>query len=423
MILIAIAKWDLNFRKSDVPHSQDSLRIKPHSPQFWRAAIGVATGGFSIFSLLYCVQPLLPVFASDFNISPSQSSLAISLPSFLTAASMMVNATLSEVIGRRIIMIAALVGSSVATILTGFASEWWQVLFLRALLGIALGGLPAVTMAYLADEMETNAIGLAMGLYLGGSGIGGMLGRFVVAALGDWSSWRLALEIIGTFGLAASVLFAFVLPASRNFKPQKPSFNGLIMGLVRESRDPGLRLLVFESFVMMGSYVMMFNYISFRLMEAPFGLSQLAVGGIFIVYILGSFSSAWMGELASRHGRRKVFPLGLIIMMCGVVCTWFDYLPMIIVGLAAITAGFFGAHSVASSWIGLRASPGGRAQASSIYLTCYYSGSAILGWMGGFFWSAGKWPAVSGFALTLLSMALFVAWRLAHIPPPAGSQG
>jgi YNFM family putative membrane transporter len=423
MILIAIEKWVLSFRKIDVSDIQENLRINRHSPAFWRAAIGVATGGFSIFSLLYCAQPLLPVFAVDFHISPAQSALAISLPSMLTAFSMMISASLSEVIGRRIIMIGALVGASTATILAGFVREWWELLFLRALMGISLGGLPAVTMAYLADEMEPNAIGLAMGLYIGGSGIGGMLGRFVVAALGDWASWRVALELIGLFGLTASIVFAFALPASRNFKPQKPELTALLMGLVRESRDPGLRLLVFESFVMMGSYVMMFNYISFRLMDAPFNLSQMAVGGIFIVYILGSFSSAWMGDLATRYGRRKIFPLGIMIMMSGVICTWFDFLPMIILGLAAITAGFFGAHSVASSWIGLRASPGGRAQASSIYLTCYYAGSAILGWTGGFFWSAGQWPAVSGFALTLLAMALFVAWRLAHIPPPASSQG
>ncbi len=394
-----------------------SVRIARNTPEFRRAALGLATGGFAIFALLYCAQPLLPAFAHEFRITPAQSSLALSLPMTLMAVTMIATASISEVVGRRSIMIAALAGSAIATLLLGFATQWWQVVFLRGLMGVTLSGLPAVAMAYLADEMEPDAIGSAMGLYIAGSGLGGMTGRLVVSALADWGSWRTGLVAIGAFSLASAVLFWYALPLSRNFRPQRSNLHSLIGGLARESRDPGLRLLVICAFVLMGAFVMIYNYIGFRLQQSPFGLSQTAVGFIFIVYLLGSFSSAWMGALATRYGRRRVFPAGLALMAFGAGLTVFDNLAAIVVGMAAITSGFFGAHSVASSWVGLRATPGGRAQAASIYLMCYYLGSAIIGWAGGYVWSAGGWPYVSSVAFGLIGTGLFCAALLGRVPP------
>ena len=66
-----------------------------------------------------------------------------------------------------------------------FAPNWPTLLALRALTGLTLSGVPAVAMAYLADEMDRSAIGLAMGLYIAGSTLGGMGGRLGVAALAD----------------------------------------------------------------------------------------------------------------------------------------------------------------------------------------------------------------------------------------------
>ena len=54
------------------------------------------------------------------------------------------------------------------------------MLLLRALTGLALSGLPAVAMAYLADEIAPESLGLAMGLYIAGSTLGGMAGRLLV---------------------------------------------------------------------------------------------------------------------------------------------------------------------------------------------------------------------------------------------------
>jgi YNFM family putative membrane transporter len=82
-----------------------------------------------------------------------------------------------------------------------------------------------------------------------------------------------------------------------------------------------------------------------------------------------------------------------------------------------ITWGFFGAHSIASSWIGLRAH-GARAQAAALYLFFYYLGSSLAGWAGGLFFARAGWPGVVGLLAALTGSALVVALRLSKVPPP-----
>ncbi len=76
-----------------------------------------------------------------------------------------------------------------------------------------------------------------------------------------------------------------------------------------------------------------------------------------------------------------------------------------------MTFGFFGAHSVASGWVGLQAKSG-KAQASSLYLFAYYLGSSVVGSLGGFFWKHGGWPGVAGMTGTLILIALALGARL-----------
>jgi YNFM family putative membrane transporter len=82
-----------------------------------------------------------------------------------------------------------------------------------------------------------------------------------------------------------------------------------------------------------------------------------------------------------------------------------------------VTIGFFAAHAVASSWVGLRAD-GGKAQASSLYMLSYYLGSSVAGSVGGMFWSHGGWTGVTVFIGGLGLIALALSLVLARTPPP-----
>jgi YNFM family putative membrane transporter len=142
------------------------------------------------------------------------------------------------------------------------------------------------------------------------------------------------------------------------------------------------------------------------------------VGLFSIVYLSGIYSSAKIGSLADRLGRRQVLWAVIVLMLAGMALTMFEPLTLVIIGVLMFTFGFFGAHSVASSWIGRRALKA-KGQASSLYLFSYYAGSSVAGTAGGVCWHYGGWNGIGLFIGVLLLIALAVALRLARLPPLA----
>ena len=397
--------------------SPNPRKISRTDAAFWRVTGAFFFGGFATFALLYSVQPLMPEFAREFAVSPALASLSLSASTLVLAVAMMGAGAVADVFGRKLVMAASLAATALATMLAALAPDWPTLLALRALAGLALAGLPAVAMAYLGDEMDAQAIGLAMGLYIAGSTLGGMAGRLVVAALSDHFGWRIAIAAVGAVGFVGAALIAAALPPSRKISPRRPDFGDLAASLIGQFSDPGLRLLFAEGFLLLGSFVCAYNYIGFRLMAAPFSLSQTTIGFVFVLYLVGAVSSMVMGDLAGRYGRRRVMWIAIAIEAAGVAVTLPDDIVAVVAGVALITWGFFGAHSIASSWVGLRAH-GSRAQASALYLFFYYVGSSLAGSAGGLFFAWAGWPGVALLLAAMTGAALVIALRLSKVPPP-----
>jgi YNFM family putative membrane transporter len=398
-------------------------KVRRGTAAFYRTNLALFAAGFSTFALMYCLQPLMPVFSREFHVTAAASSLSISLTTGFLAFSLLLAGGLSEAWGRKPMMVASLFSSAGLTVASAFLPTWPGFLAVRAFEGVTFSGLPSVAMAYLSEEMDSTAIGLAMGLYIGGSAVGGMSGRLIVGLLTDAVSWRFALAAIGCLGLASALVFWRSLPRSMHFEQHPPLVSKLLRLMSEHLRDFGLRWLYLEGFLLMGTFVTLYNYIGFRLVASPYHLTQSQVGLIFSVYLTGAVSSAWVGNLAGRLGRRKLLWVTILVMLSGLVITLAAPLVVIITGIAVFTFGFFGSHSIVSSWVGLRARHS-RAQASSLYLFFYYLGSSLVGSTGGLFWHHRQWYGVVGFTGALLVAAVLISVRLASVQPltdPASS--
>jgi MFS transporter, YNFM family, putative membrane transport protein len=391
------------------PPAADDL-IHHGTPAFRRTALAMFSAGFATFALLYCVQPLLPVFAREFGLSAAESSLSLSVTTGLLAPAMIVAGALSEARGRTPLMIASLAASAVLTILSAFATRWHVLLAFRAIAGITFAGLPAISMAYLSEEVHPNSIGFAMGLAIGGNGLGGMMGRLITSFITDLWSWRVALGAIGLLGIVATVITWRTMPPSRHFVARPLRARPLMLTFWEQLRDPALVGLYAAGFLLMGAFVTTYNYATYHLLSPAYRLSQSAAGSIFVVYLVGIFASAWIGSLADRVGRGRMLVAMAAIMLAGVALTALAPLVLVIVGIAVVTFGFFGGHTVASSWIGLRARHA-KAQASGLYFFFYYMGSSVAGAVGGIFWDKAGWPGVAGFVAILVAIALTIAVR------------
>ncbi|PWF48497.1 MFS transporter [Massilia glaciei] len=396
--------------------SASSTRRAAGGAAFKRINRAMLLGGFATFALLYCVQPLMPLLAGEFALTAAQSSWSLSISTAALALSLLLSGAVSERLGRKPLMVAAIAIAAATTVLCAFATSFGQLLALRAALGIALGGMPAIAMAYLGEEIEAQSLGLSMGLYIGGSAFGGMGGRLLTSVLTDHLSWRVALGVLGAAGMVAAWVFWRSLPPSRNFTPAEPGWDRLAAGLRQHCSDRGLLQLFVIAFILAGSFVGMYNVIGYRLLATPFGWSQSAVGALSLLYLIGMFSSVWAGRLADRLGRRGVLWIMLATMAAGLLLTLAASLWLIVPGIALFTFGFFASHCVASSWVGRRAR-GPKALASALYLFCYYIGSSVIGWLCGVMWQSGGWPAVVLALAGLLGGALRLALGLRGVPP------
>ncbi|WP_446907701.1 MFS transporter [Klebsiella pneumoniae] len=351
--------------------------IKRGTPQFMRVTLALFSAGLATFALLYCVQPILPVLSNEFGVSPASSSISLSISTAMLAVGLLFTGPLSDAIGRKPVMVTALLLAACCSLLSTMMTSWHGILIMRALIGLSLSGVAAV----------------------------GMSGRLLTGVFTDFFGWRVALAAISGFALAAAIMFWRILPESRHFRPTSLRPKTLLINFRLHWRDRGLPLLFIEGFLLMGAFVTLFNYIGYRLMMSPWSLSQAVVGLLSVAYLTGTWSSPKAGAMTVRFGRGPVMLGFTAVMLCGLLLTLFSSLWLIFIGMLLFSAGFFAAHSVASSWIGPRARRA-RGQASSLYLFSYYLGSSLAGTLGGVFWHHYGWNGVGGFIALLLLAAL-----------------
>ena len=182
--------------------------------------------------------------------------------------------------------------------------------------------------------------------------------------------------------------------------------------MARHLRNPRLLVLYATAFVAMGVFVSMYNFFGFRAV-LDFGLPAALSGLVYVVYLSGTWSSARAGVLLKRHGHGVVVLASSILMLLGALAAASGSLWVTLLGLLVFTASFFALHSTASGWVGLIAERD-RAEASSMYVFCYYMGSSILGAATGRAYEALPWAGFVGVLAGLLGVLAVVSaalWR------------
>ncbi|MFT4174677.1 MAG: MFS transporter [Rhodocyclaceae bacterium] len=386
------------------------------SRAYRKITLAISIGGFSNFALLYGAQPLMPNFSHEFGLPAAGASGVISMATGAMALSLIPASVLADRLGKRALMLFSVFASAFITLLCCAVDDFSQLLVLRALLGISLACLPAVAIAYLSEEIDSRHVGRAIGLYIAGNALGSMGGRFLAAIVADASSWRLAMAVLGGITLVAAGAFAQGLPSGAERPARRCRICELMAAARSHFADAGLPWLFVTGFILMGCFVSVFNYLAYRLGTAPFGFSQSKSSLIYALNAAGIFASAWAGALADRLGRRNVLWILVACMLAGLLLTLPDSVLCIYAGTALLSFGFFGGHSVASSWLGFRALQH-KALATALYLSIYYLGSSLLGAASGLMWSAQHWDGVVLLLGTLLSACLLIALRLRGLVP------
>ncbi len=384
--------------------------IEAGSAAFWRATLALCLGSFLVFANLYITQPLMPLFSREFGLSELQASWSLSLPMLTLGLSLLVYGPLSDALGRRVIMIVTLTGAIFTTTLITRVDSYWQLLLLRGLQGLLLGGLPAIAIAYLGEEFNRKAVLLAVGFYISGNSLGGISGRLLGGFVTELSSWQHAFEVMAIASWLGLALFVWMLPGSRHFQPGRLHLGTMVADLTSHLRNPlllGAYLIGGFNFFIFSNQ---FSYVTYLLSDAPYYLPPALLGLLFLTYLSGTAGSALSGRVAQQLPQSLCMLLGILIMMLGSLVTLLASLNAIIIGLLISSFGFFCCHSMASAWVNRQAQRA-RASASSLYLVFYYLGGSCGGFYLDPLWRNWHWSGVVIGALWVLSItALLAIW-------------
>ncbi len=339
----------------------------------------------------------------------AHAALTISAATVGLALGVIPWSALADRIGRVQAMTISITAATVLGLIVPLAPSAALLLSGRFLEGLMLGGVPAVAIAYLTEEIDAGHAARAAGTYVAGTTIGGLAGRLVTGPIAEFAGWRVGVLVVAVLcGLSA---FAFVklAPPARGFTPTRS--RNLGRRLAENLRSPRQLVLYSQGFLLMGGFVAMYNFLGFRLMATPFNLPQTVVSLVFLAYLSGTWASARAGAEATRFGRKPVLLGSIATMIAGVAITLAGNVFAVLIGLLIATAGFFGAHAIASGWVGAAAGDG-KAQASSLYNLFYYAGSSAIGWAGGLAFDHAGWPAVAGTVIGLAVVAGVLACTL-----------
>ena len=393
------------------PYSQSELR----APN-WLAAMAVTLCGVCAFLSLYCTQPLLPMLEDIFHASKTAVGMTVSAATLGVALSAPIFGAFAERLPRKRVIVYAVLGVSIPTLLAATSSTLGQLIFWRFLQGITVPGIIAVVITYIGEEWPPDRVALIMSFYVSGTALGGFIGRITGGIIADQFNWRVSFIVLGTASLAGAAAVAAWLPHGTRKLPAssrdaEQRFLKQVHGLLR---SPRLIATYAVGFNVLFSMVGVFTWITFYLSAQPFNLSTTALSSLFFVYLVGLVVTPAAGYLITRVGLRAGIGGAILCSILGVLLTLEHSLPIVVVGLTLLSSGVFIAQTSSSSHLRVASPPGARVTSAGLYITCYYLGGAAAGVLPGAFWAMGGWPACVAFIVAMQIVALVIAligWR------------
>ena len=360
---------------------------------FWRITISLAFASFFIFASMYVVQPILPVFVREFNVTVSEATLTLSLPIFGLIIGLVMIGFFSDRLGRVTFIKYSLVFTVIPFFLIPIVDSFYLVVLLRFLQGFALAGLPAAALAYINEEINHSSIGIATALYIASNALGGMAGRVVAGYLTDRFSWETVFYSFAGIGIVIAVLVILFLPRSRFFQASNLSFRKDIEGMLFHFKNPSILIIIGMGIVLQFSFTSIWTYLPFHLEGEPYSLSVKTISYTFFAYGFGVVGAPFAGWLAGTFGMKPIRIAGIIVLSLGIFLTIFSALPMIIIGLCVSCLGFFTAHSLTASTVAEEATHH-KGSAASLYLVAYYIGVTLGSSAVGPVWNMSGWNAI-----------------------------
>jgi len=283
----------------------------PHDSSYERKTLVLLAIGFGLVGLdRWIIAPLFPHMMKDLGLSYQQLGSLIGILSIAWGVCSIAMGRLSDKIGRRKIMIVAMIMFSLLSSFSGFASGFLSLMLIRAVMGVAEGAFTPTSVAAVGEASHPSRRGFNQGLQLSmfalmGLGLAPIIATQLLRVVPSWH-WVFAVSAIP--GLIVAALIALLLREHpRNELVESATTTASAAARPRwselfKSRNVVLAMLatlcamagIFVIGAMVPSYLV--DYLHLDTEHMGFVLSAIGFGGF-----LGEFGLAGISDFAGRR--------------------------------------------------------------------------------------------------------------------------
>lgn len=171
-------------------------------------AIMFATWGV-VFLDRMSVLYLAPYIAPDLHLSDTQIGWLAGIAAVFWALGAPVFGAISDRVGRKVVLVPMTVLLTVASAASGFAHDFWQLLWLRALLGLAGGPCFTVITALIEETSSPRHRGRNIGVVVSAAAVIGLaVAPVLTTQVAAHFGWRAAFLVAAAPGVLLAVLIA-----------------------------------------------------------------------------------------------------------------------------------------------------------------------------------------------------------------------
>lgn len=346
-------------------------------------AVVVAFIAFFTLVDLFATQAILPLLAHAYSASPSVIGVAVNASTLGMAIGAFATAVFGRNLDRRQGIMLSLALLAIPTTMLAFAPNLGLFAALRVCQGLCMATAFTLTLAYLGDVTPKEAQAARFAAYISGNVASNLVGRLIAASAAN------ALGLKWNFFLFAGLNLVGALLARRTIRCNRPAGNAhetlsahlATIGVVLSNAS--IRNGLGVGFCILLAFIGVFTYVNFVLMTPMFGLSMMALGSVYFVFLPSLITTPLAGPLSVRLGHRKALWIGLGVAILGVLLLAMPSLIAVVAGLVLVGVGTFAAQAAATSFVSQTAAPATRSVASGLYLAAYFSGglagAAVVG--------------------------------------------
>ncbi|ANN77488.1 hypothetical protein BAU07_10580 [Bordetella flabilis] len=333
--------------------------------------------GLSVANVYYA-QPLLDAVAQDFGLSQAWVGGVVTATQAGCAVALVLLVPLGDLVHRRRLMAAQLLGLAAALAGVGMAQS--TAMLLAGMLGVGLLG-TAMTqglIAYAASAAGAHEQGRVVGTAQSGVFIGLLLARVVAGGVSDLAGWR------GVYFCAAGLMLAIALPLWRRLPvlpaPGKPlSYPRLLasmLTLLRQERVLQVRGVL--ALLMFAAFNVFWSALVLPLSAPPYGYSHTVIGAFGLVGAVGALAAARAGRWADRGygGRTSAAALVLLLLAWWPLSRMHASLWALVIGIVLLDLGGQALHVTNQSMI-FRTRPEAHGRLVGLYMLFYALGSGL----------------------------------------------